>query len=493
MTPNDGALEYALRVLRRRKILIITALISVPLCAFLYSTAQTKEYTATATLLFESESEAGLSEASREAATIETIASLPAVALKATEELGSGAEISEVLGKVEVASANEMANLITVSATSESPDRAAEIANAYSKGFIAFMREADRAQANQQIAVLKANLDDLNTAEAAGPKGELLRERLNELEVEAALKNGNTQLVQEAAPPGSPSSPKTTRNVVIGVILGLVLGLGLAALIERLDRRVRSAEELEELFGVPIISRIPRCRAFQDKTVETMMRAPEAEAFRTLRTNLRYLKINRDLHSLLIASPEPNDGKSTVCRGLAGAMVEMGDDVVLVEADLRKDSAFRFSLDPIPGGLSSVLAGASLDGALMEVPVSRSGHNGGRALFVLPSGPIPPNPSELLESERMREVLVELGERFETVLIDSPAIGVVGDAMSLVPHVSGIIAVGGLGKTSREGGRGFAEQLELIGSHPLGLIVTMTSESRSQYAYYRRSQPLQRR
>jgi succinoglycan biosynthesis transport protein ExoP len=487
MRANDGALEYTLRVLRRRKFVILAALISVPLFAFLYSSAQTKEYTASATLLFENESETF--EASREAATNEALAALPEVAVKATRELGGEESIDEVLGSVEISSANEMANVISIDATNESPQRAAEIANAYANAYIDFRRESDRKQFKESIAVLESRLGELPPEEASGQKGELLRKQLNELEVEEALQTGGVSSVQEAGPPSSPSRPKTKRNVLLGVVFGLVLGLGLAALIERLDRRVRTVEELEELFSLPIIARIPRSKAFKNGSAETMLLAPEAESFRTLRTNLRYLNINRDLTSVLIASPEPNDGKSTVARGLAGAMVELGDDVVLVEADLRKESAFRYTRGYVPDGLSGVLAGAQLDHALMQVPASRTGVGGGRELTVLPSGPMPPNPSELLESERMEEVLAELGRRFEMVVIDSPAIGVVSDAMSLVPRVSAILAVGGIGRTTREGATGFVEQLELTGNRPLGLIATMTPSTRRQYAYYSQSRP----
>jgi capsular exopolysaccharide synthesis family protein len=252
-------------------------------------------------------------------------------------------------------------------------------------------------------------------------------------------------------------------------------------------------EELEELFGLPVIARIPRSKAFRNASTESMLAAPEAEIFRTLRTNLRYLNINRDLNSLLIASPEPNDGKSTVARGLAGAMVEMGDHVALIEADLRKESSFRHGSAYIPDGLSSVLAGAPLDNALMQVPVSRGGPDGGRTMTVVPSGPVPPNPSELLESEQMREILAELSKRFDMVVVDSPAIGVVSDAMALVPLVSAILAVGGIGKTTREGATGFVEQLDLTGNRPLGLIATMTASDRRQYSYYRQPRALLRR
>jgi polysaccharide biosynthesis transport protein len=487
MRANDGALEYTLRVLRRRKFVILAALISVPLFAFLYSSAQTKEYTASATLLFENEVES--LDASREVATNEALAALPAVAADAAKELGGS--LDEVLGAVEVAAANENANVTTISATNESPQRAAEIANAYSEAYIDFRKEADRAKFKEAIAVLEARLGELPPSEAEGGKANLLQEELNQLEVESALQTGKVSTVQEAGPPSSPSTPKTKRNVMLGFVFGLILGLGLAALIERLDRHIRSVEELEELFGLPVIARIPRTKAFKDASTEQMLLSPDAEAFRTLRTNLRYLNINRDLSSLLIASPEPNDGKSTVARGLAGAMVEMGDEVALVEADLRKESAFRFGDGSpyIPGGLASVLAGAPLDDALMRVPVSR-GHEGERTMTVLPSGSVPPNPSELLESEQMKEVLSELIKRFDMVIVDSPAIGFVSDAMSLVPMVSAILAVGGLGKTTRDGATGFVEQLDLTGNRPLGLIATMTPSDRRQYSYYRQPRTL---
>lgn len=491
MRADDGALEYSLRVLRRRKVVILAALIAVPLAAFLYSAAQTKEYTASATLLLESEEEAGLNEASRLTATIEGLAGLPSVAAKASEGLHLG--ISEVLGSVEVGSSNENANLTTISATNESPERAAEIANAYARATIAFQRKSSQAKVKAKIAVIEAKINALTAAGVAGVKVSLLQEQLDQLEVEEALQTGEISLVQEATPPTSPSKPKTKRNVILGLILGLVLGLALAALIERLDRHIRSIEELEEKFGLPIIARIPKSKAFREASTEQMLGAPEAEAFRTLRTNLRYLSVvNQNLEALLIASPEPNDGKSTVARGLAGAMAEMGDDVVLVEADLRKDSVFRHESGYTGDGLSSVLVGTPVEDALIEIPVTREGPDGVRVLSVLPSGPIPPNPSQLLESERMREILATLVERFGTVIVDSPAIGVVSDAMALVPIVAGSLAVGGIGKTTREGAQGFVEQLELTGNRPLGLVATMTAASRNKYTYYRKSSALTR-
>jgi tyrosine-protein kinase len=489
MKNSEESLENMLRVLRRRKIVFLVALISVPLAAFLVSASKTKQYTASASLLFESKTE-GL-EATREAATNEALATLPEVAARAARELGQDVGIGEVLGSVEVSSANEMANIATISASNESPQRAAEIANAYSRAYIAFRRESEQEKVRKSIAIIEARLAEIPPSEAAGSKAELLHEQLAKLEVEEALQTGHTSLVQEAGPPSSPSSPRTSRNVLIGLIVGLIFGLGLVALIERLDRHARSEEELEELFGLPIIARIPGAKAFKDTGAKTMLGAPEAEAFRTLRANLRYLNIDRDWTSLLIASPEPSDGKSTVARGLSAAMAEMGDNVVLVEADLRKESAFRREPGYVAEGLSGVLAGRSLDEALMQVPVSNSDPGGERVMTVLPSGPIPPNPPELLESEQMKEILAVLGERFDMTIIDSPAIGAISDAMALMPTASAVLAIGGVGRTTRTGAKEFVDQVALSGSQPVGLIVTFASVRRTHY-YYRPSKTLLR-
>jgi succinoglycan biosynthesis transport protein ExoP len=492
MNNGEGALEQALRVLRRRKVIILVAIVTVPIAAFLVSSSKTKEYTATATLLFESEAEVA-SEESRGNATNEALAALPAVAVKAAKELGGDNAVNEVFGHVTVSAANEMANLAKVEAVNESPERAAEIANAYGKAYIDFRREQSKSQVKISIAVLEKRLGALTPEERSGTKGAILTEQLSKLEVREALATGETSIVQEATPPSSPSSPKTKRDVIIGLLLGVVLGFGLAALVERFDRRMRTIEDIEEIFDLPVIAKIPNTKGFKGASIEQMLREPEAESFRTLRTNLRYLKVNRDLKSILIASPEPNDGKSTVARGLAGAMVEMGDTAVLIEADLRKESAFRFGAGYIPHGLSGVLSGVPLDEALMQVPVSVAPGSPPRALTVLPSGEMPPNPSELLEGNRMKEVLEELGERFETIVVDSPAVGFVSDAMTLVPLCSAVLTVGGVGRTTREDASAFVDQLSLVGARPLGLIVTMTQANRSQYNYYRPSGALSRR
>ena len=278
--------------------------------------------------------------------------------------------------------------------------------------------------------------------------------------------------------------------MIFGIILGALLGFGLAALLERIDRRVRSVEEMEELYELPLIGRIPRSRTLAGATQAEGLgtQTPEGEAFRILRANLRYFGVDEDLHTILIVSPEQGDGKSTVARGLAMTMAEMGDDVVLVEADLRKGSEFRRITGEPAAGLSDVLAGTPLDDVLIRVArCRRPTEDETRSLTVLPSGTVPPNPSELLESERMRDVLAALRESFEFVILDSPALGAVSDALALVPAASEIVVVGGLGKTNRDAALEMRKQFSLLEKQPIGVIVNFAESERGKYSHYYRT------
>ncbi len=484
MASSEGALEYVLRVLRRRWLIFVIALVAVPLVALGVSASKEKLYTANATLLFETE--ADNFDPARETATNEALATLPVVAQRAAEEMGEGTTASEVLGAVSAEPGEGMANVASISATTPEPERSAEIANGYSKAYIAFRKETDQSQVQQAIDLVESSLEDLTPEERAGPQGEKLAERLNDLKVQQALQTGRTVLVQPASVPDSPSSPKTKRNVVIGLILGLALGFALAAMMERIDRRIRSTEELETMFGAPIIARISRSKDLRRLPPGDILLSHDAEDFRTLRTNLRYFNVDRELTSVLFASAEPGDGKSTVARGLAAAMAEVGEDVLLMECDMRKESDFR-PPHGNSGGLSGVLTGLPLSEAIIDLPLSVPTSGQPRSLAVLPSGPVPPNPSELLESERMQELMREVHERYKIVIIDSPALTVVSDALALAPYASEVLAVGGVRHTTQDGISTFLKQLGLLGKRPVGVIATFTDPNRKRYAYYQRS------
>ncbi|HEX2096858.1 MAG TPA: Wzz/FepE/Etk N-terminal domain-containing protein [Solirubrobacterales bacterium] len=492
MNDREGLLEQLLRVVRRRKWIVLQAVVAVPLLAFVFSISQEKEYTAEATLLFRQapvlEETSTVIDPNRVAATNGELVGLPVVAERAAEEL-EDVPAGEVLASVTVTPSTE-ADTATIEATTPDPERSAAIANAYGNAYIDFRRRADRAQVQDAINLAESSLAELTPAEEAGAEGAALNEQLDKLRLSQALQTGGAELVQTASPPSDPSSPKPLRNTVIGFVLGLLLGLSLAALLERIDRRVRTSEEMEDLYSLPVLARIPRSPLLGAKRTRSLgTRTPEGEAFRVLRTNLRFFDVDRDMRSILIVSPEEGDGKSTVAQGLATTMAEMGDDVVLVETDLRKGGAFR-QVDGRPAeGLSSVLAGTPLEKVLIKVDVPLPNSDESRLLAVLPSGPAPPNPSELLEGERMRAVLDELSEHFRFVILDSPALGAVSDALALVPAASQIVVVGGLGKTTREAARALLKQFSLLKRQPIGVIVNFAEPERAKYSHYYRSEP----
>jgi succinoglycan biosynthesis transport protein ExoP len=492
VTREEGAIEQAWRIIRRRKVIVLQALIGVPLIALALTLTQDKEYTATATLLFRETPAAvgetgGVIDPTREAATNGELVALPVVAEEAADMVNDAIPAGEILESVEVTPSSN-ADTAAISATTTSAQRSADIANAYGNAYISFRRDADRKQVQGAIELAEESLAELGPEEGEGAQGEALKRELDQLKLNQALQTGGAELVQRATAPTEPSSPDPVKNVALGIILGALLGFGLAALLERVDRRVRSSEEMEELYGLPLVGRIPRSSrlagagAAQEMGAQTL----EGEAFRALRANLRYFSVDQQLKSILIVSPEEGDGKSTVARSLAMAMAEMGDHVVLVEADLRKGSAFRQVTGQPAPGLSNVLTGATLQSVLVHVHVQAPSHSTTRALAVLPSGPIPPNPSELLESQRMREVLAALHSEYEIVILDSPALGAVSDALAIVPEASEIVVVGGLGKTTRDAARDLTKQFSLLDKQPIGVIVNFAEAERAKYSHYYR-------
>ena len=488
---GGGLIEQALRIMRRRKWVIVQATIAVPVLALAFTLTQEKQYTATATLLF-IEAPTTLNETNavidptREAATNSQLATLPVIAEGAAKSLEEKVPAGEILGSVTVTPSGE-SNTASIAAVSGSPELAAEIANAYANAYIAFRRSTDRGQLQEAIDLAESTLEEQSLADQEGAVGQELKTQLDQLRLAQALQTGGAELVQPATPPSEPSSPHPTRNVALGLILGLLLGFGLAGLLEQFDRRIRSSEEMEELYGLPVLARIPRSSRLavrRPSGLET--NTAEGEAFRMLRANMRYFNLEQGLHTVLFVSPEEGDGKSTVARGLALTMAAMGDAVVLVETDLRKGGEFR-AVDGRPAnGLSNVLAGTPIDQALLSLRVDDTSGAGEYALSVLPSGPSPPNPAELLESRRMRDVLASLREEFDFVILDTPALGAVSDALTLVSDSSEIIVVGGLGKTTRDGVNEVRKQFALLEKSPVGVIVNFAEAPRARYSNYYR-------
>ena len=482
--------------LRRRLPLILGCMVLIAAAATAYSLAQPKKYTAKAVLLFRNpgfdrsilggEAFAPTQDATREAATNERLVALAVVGDRAARELGQKGGGSDLAGKVEIASEGP-SDLVAIRATDESQRQAARIANAFAREYVLFRRDADRDKVNQAKLLSERQLQGMSPDELRTERGRLLRQRIDQLETLASLQTGNAELVQAATPPTSPSSPKPVKNGVLAGFFGLLLGLGLALLLERLDTRIRATEDVEELVRRPVLGAIPRSRALSRRQLQVdALSGPDAEAFRMLRASLRYFNVDDDIKSVLITSAEPGDGKSTVALHLAFAAADAGTRTLLIEADLRRPTLARALRVPAAPGLTNVLTGsATLRSATRSLRVPGRGERATapRALDVVLSGPIPPNPTDLLESERLRQVVHESESEYDLVIIDTPPTSVVSDAIPLVSQTSGVIVVVRSDKTNRDGLRQLRDQLTNLDARLLGVVLNSLGRDIESYAY----------
>lgn len=478
---GTAGLERLVEVFQRRKWWLIGSIVLMTVLVALLTSQQEKKYTASASLLFRDTGSAilngggGVVDPARQGATNDALVVLPEVAVRAARIAGQGVPAGEVAGAITVEPTGD-SDVAKIQATSTSPQRAALIANAYARAYVAFRRSLDTEQIDEAIDSVQSQLDALGPDEEDSALAQSLRSNLTQLTGARSLAGTSAQVVERAEVPSSPSSPNTRRNLILAILLGAILGIALAFLRDRIDQTLRTTAELEAVYQVPLLASIPRSRT----RTAGIASAADTESFRTLRANLRYFGVSRELKSILVSSPMAGDGKSTVAVQLARTMADMGDSVVLVEADLHKPSGVAATSAKV--GLSSVLSGSStLEKAVIAVDADESGLSGdrdGRKLAVLPPGPIPPNAPELLESDRMRELLEELEAQFDRVIIDSPALMVVADVRALVAQVSGVLIVSAVNHTRRGAAEAFREQIDLLGGHPLGFVANLVPASR---------------
>jgi tyrosine-protein kinase len=284
--------------------------------------------------------------------------------------------------------------------------------------------------------------------------------------------------------------PKPTRNLLVAGILGLVLGLLAAFLREYFDRTLRSVDEIERAFGVPVIGQIPTVRSANRERSQILWdeNGDFAESFRGLRANLQYLAVQWPLRTILVTSPAANQGKTTVSASLATAIAQAGQSVVLIEADLRRPRlADTFGLPRLRPGLTSVLVGHSQLGratAEIKLPPTRGAKDQDWSITVLPSGPLPPNPSELVGSPRMRKLVDGLADLYDTVILDSPPLLPVADSLALAKLVDGVIVVVRAKHATRDDARAVRSLADRLGIHLVGVVMTDVPRRDHYYAEY---------
>ncbi len=471
MSAEHGDVRAYLRVLWRWKLLVAAFVVVIPVATYVYVSSKPKVYESSAlmqvqalavdTSLLGADVPAPQSQTLLSAARLVTTT---AVAETAAAALGEPRSSGRALLKNVTATADVQADFISVVARAPTGRRAAAVSNAFADAVVTNRTNDAVNRLNATIGRVDEQLNritgDTSTARDARKQ---LSEQLQRLRTLRAAQGNNARVVEPAIASSSPVAPRVTRTVVLAFIVALLLAFGAVVLAQGADRKIRDPSELEDLTGRPLLSAVPRS-AFDDEPD-----GAAEEAFQTLRASLTYFNVDREITSVLITSPAQGDGKTTVATNLARAMARAGKDVILVDADLRRPQvAWRFHV-PGQAGLGGVLvAEVGLSRAFVEPEADTLA---GR-LRVLPAGPPPPNPSELLASQRMTRLLEKLTEMCDLVIVDSTPLLTVSDSLPLVEVVSGTVLIGRINETSKDAVRRLQSVIANAGGTLLGSVAT---------------------
>lgn len=512
--PQGLQLREYLSILRLRKWWIALAIVLVVGSALAFSLRQPPVYVSEAQVYVNPvplTTEQGAVEPFLNLETESRLAASPSVADLANEALGketpdrSAEDVADLLANLTV-SAEPDTEILLFEYSHNDPQIAATRAQAFATAYLDW--RANRVTAGldsvrqsldrqldaieEQIAITNDPdaLDDLR-AQRLG----LLAERFA-LIVPEQVEVGD--VFQRAEIPNQPASPDHVKTGILALLAALPLGAGLALLRERFDDRLRGRADLETHAGAAVLAVVPRVAAWRDDTDSPVVTLQEpksaaAESYKTLRTSVLFAAAQRGMETLLVTSSNAREGKSSTTANLGVALAQSGKRVILVSADLRKPRLHRFFRAQNGLGLTNVLAG---ERNALEVLSWVGVEN----LRLLPSGPVPGNPAELLGSDAMDSLLRELRDASDFVLIDAAPVLPVADAMTLTPFVDAILFVADARRTTRGAIAQARQQLDQVNARVIGTVLNNFDPSRSpgsahqHYGYnaYRVDEPIER-
>jgi len=291
-----------------------------------------------------------------------------------------------------------------------------------------------------------------------------------------AQSTSNVIQAEAATVPARPIRPRTFTNTLLTMVVGLMLAAGAIFLIEALDDTLKGPDQVTNQLGLPVLGLITRHDIADGQPVTlSQPRSQAAEAFRSLRTNIQYASVDKPLRTLLVTSPTPAEGKSTVAVNLSVVMAQAGKRVALIDADLRRPRVHKLLAISNHSGISELFVQPKvvLNGSLQTTAVPD--------LIAMTSGDLPPNPAELLGSEKMGEIVRQVGEQADILVIDSPPVLAVTDSSVLAPRVDGVLLVFKPGVTHLGAAHQTVEQLQRLGANLLGVVLNEVDFKRSRY------------
>lgn len=434
------------RTIRRRWRVVVACLIGALAIAALATLQATPQYASSTRLFVSTTSESDSSSAytgnlfaTQRVTSYADLVTSRAVAEQVSDSLGDDSDSAQLMAAVTASVVPETV-ILEITAVDMDPERARDIAQAYGEELTALVKELETPEGKNRAPIRATIVDDA---------------------VETA----------------TPISPQPLRNLALAGVLGLLLGIGAAVARELLDTSLTSSDDIADVTDAPILGNIASDDAANLAPLDVLSTAtPWAEAFRVLRTNMQYVEVDEEQKVIVMTSSLPGEGKTTTAINLALTTAMAGQRVVLVEADLRRPLiAQRLGLDGAVGTTNVLIGKLTLADALQEYQDS--------GLHVLACGPIPPNPSELLQSHAMETLLTDLRGKFDVIIVDAPPLLPVTDAALIATQADGAIIVVRHGSTTRDQLQHSLERLEAVDAKALGVVINLAPSRKNRLGY----------
>lgn len=516
-TPTLELRDY-LRVLRRRKWIIVVTIVVGVGAALGMSLTQAPVYTATTKVLLEprlvdrlfvpTERQANSPDAERQRGNEIQIMDSPRVKAKVQKQLGRPPDDVEFV-------ALEGTDVVLIIAKGEDPDDVAETANAFAHTYTEVRTDLTVTELNEAATELQKRIAEVDqkiagidasfavfpasppvvqggTSTPTDPRviqrNQLVAQRasyetqLTQMQVGTTVaQQGGAKVLAQAQPPQDPINKDPTRNLLAGFAIGIVLGVALAFLREYLDDTVKTKEDLESSSGLTVVGIIPALADWKKREATPLIsmmqpRSPAAEAYRSVRTSVEFLSLDQPIGSIQVTSALAAEGKTSTLANLAVTFARAGQRVIILCCDLRRPRVHEFFGLTNRVGFTSVLLG--------DTPLANAIQAADRELPIglVASGPLPPNPAELLASKRAVDVVEDLDRRCDLLLIDSPPVLPVTDALVISGLVDGVLLVASAGESTKRGVKRATELLRQVDAPLIGAILNSV-ESKFEYGY----------